>query len=144
MSDLLISGPAGAGKSQLARAELARASAPIVAVDFQALYAALLLLERGPDGRYPERESRHAFALPLTEYARRAVITGARKMDVEIVATNSDGDPARRAALLSLLRADATERVVDPGRAAVVDRLSVNGTLSVQCGDAIERWYGRL
>lgn len=46
MPGLLISGPAGAGKSRAARDMQQRAAQPAVVVDFQAVYAALLLLDR--------------------------------------------------------------------------------------------------
>ena len=59
MADPAFSGPAGSGKTQDARRLLETATAPTVALDFQSLYAALLLLERNPDGRYPERQARH-------------------------------------------------------------------------------------
>ena len=142
MPSILLSGPAGAAKSQLARELLAESPHLAVAADFQSIYAALLLLERGPDGRYPARIEA---LLPLVEYVRRATITAARNREIDVIATNSDGDPARRAFLLQEL-GDATERVVDPGRQVVAARLAEpsTGKLSGQCGAAIGRWYGRL
>ena len=107
-----------------AKALIDASAGPAVALDFQSLYAALLLLERQVDGRYPPREPQHQFAYPLVEYLRRAALTAARDREIEVVLTNSDSDPERRAALLGLLKPGATERVVDPGRAVVVDRLS--------------------
>ena len=76
MANLLLSGPAGAGKSALARELLAELGGAGVIVDFQAIYAALALLLRDDDGRYPPRESTHAHLLALAEYVRRAAITG--------------------------------------------------------------------
>ena len=119
------------------------AAAPIVAVDFQSIYAALLLLERQPDGRYPERLTRHEYVLPLVEYVRRAAITGAALMEIDVALTNSDGSALRRAELLARLQPGAAELVIDPGLDVVTDRLSVDGTLSDGCGKAIKRWYGR-
>ena len=144
MPGLLLSGPAGAGKSQSARAALSEANGPAIAVDFQSLYAALLLLERLPNGRYPERESRHIFMLALVEYLRSTAMREATARDIAVVATNSDGSPERRRRLLERLGPGAIERVIDPGRAVVVDRLSVDGSLPAQCGTAINRWYDRL
>ena len=89
-----------------------------------------------------ERDPADAHLLALAEYIRKAAISGAREMDIEIIATNSDGSPARREYLRGLLGPGAVETVLDPGRAAVVDRLSVNGVLSQSCGDAVFRWYG--
>ena len=111
---------------------------------FQAIYAALLLLRRGDDGRYPERDPADAHLLALAEYTRKAMITGAQEMDIEIIATNSDGSPARREYLRGLLGPGAVEVVLDPGRAVVEERLSVNGVLSQQCRDGINRWFGAV
>ena len=143
MAGILLSGPAGAAKSALAR-RLIRESAELAAIaDFQAVYAALSGDLRGPDGRYPLRDER---LLPLTEYVRRAIITGAITRDIRVIATNSDGDPDRRAFLLSQLGEGSEERIVDPGRAVVAARLAdpETGDLSEACDAAISRWYGRV
>ena len=134
--------PAGAAKSALARRLLAESSELAAIADFQAIYAALTGVLRGPDGRYPLRDDR---LLPLVEYVRRAVITGAINRDIHVIATNSDGDAARRAFLLDQLGPGATERIVDPGRAIVAARLSdpETGELSSECDSAIGRWYSR-
>ena len=142
---LLLSGPAGAGKSQAARALLAAAVAPTIVVDFQSLLAALLLLERGPgSGRYPVRDARQRALIPLVESTREHIVREALDREIDIIATNSNGDPARRATLLQRLGPGATERVIDPGRDAVTARLAIMGQLSDGCGQAIGRWYGRL
>ena len=111
--------------------------------DFQSIVVALLLLERGTDGKYPVRPD---FVLPIAEYTRRAVITGATAREISIVLTNSDGDPGRRRSLLERLGPGATERIVDPGQAVVEARLSdaETGELSNECGRAVNRWYGRV
>ena len=86
--NVLLSGPAGAGKSQIAR-QMLRDNPDLRAVaDFTAIYAALSLVERGPDGRYPVRHA-HDDLLPLTEYVRRAVITGAVQRGLGLIVTNS-------------------------------------------------------
>ena len=143
MAGILLSGPAGGGKSQLARELLRQSNEPTVAADFQQIVAALLLQERGPDGRYPLRPD---YVLPLAEFVRQSIISGANTRELNVVTTNSDGDPARRSYLLSLLGSDATERIVDPGRDVVVARLAdtVTGALSADCGQAIDRWYRRV
>ena len=97
---VLLSGPAGGGKSQEGRRLLAAASGAAVLVDFQAIYAALAGAERGPDGLYP---ARNEALLPIAEYVRRAAITGARERELDVVATNSDGDAVRRASLLTAM-----------------------------------------
>ena len=146
MPNTLISGPAGAGKSQEARRLLDAATAPMVAADFQALLVALTLLERDPEtGRYPpRRESQASWLLPLVEAIRQTVITLAGEREIDLVVTNSDGDAERRAFLLSRLGTGATERILDPGIDVVHRRLSIAGQLSRQCRDAAGRWYERL
>ena len=143
MAGILLSGPAGASKSALARRLLVERPQLAAIADFQAVYAALTGDLRGPDGRYPLRDDR---LLPLTEYVRRAIITGAVAAEIEVIATNSDGDPARRAFMLERLGPGATERIVDPGRAVVEARLAdaETGELSDECGEAVGRWYGRI
>ena len=142
---ILLSGPAGAGKTAEARRVLEASTEPMVAADFQTILAALTLLERGTDGRYPpRRESQASWLLPLTEYLRMAIIGAAQERGVDVVATNSDGSPERRALLLSRLGPGAVEQVIDPGLNIVTQRLSVDGTLSDQCRDAIQRWHGRI
>ena len=118
----------------------------MVAADFQTLLAALLLLVRLPDGRYPQRqEAQASWLLPLTEYLRMTIIGAARERGVDVVSTNSDGSPERRALLLSRLGPGATERVIDPGINVVTARLSgPDGGISDQCIEAVGRWYSRV
>ena len=144
MASTLLSGPAGSGKSQAALDLIEAALGPIVHIGFQELYATLLGLSRGADGRYPERLPEHDFLIPIVEYIRTVLARRAAEADVDVVMTNSDGSPERRARLLALLGAGATEQVIDPGRAVVVERLTRNGSLSQQCSQAIDRWYTRL
>ena len=116
---------------------------PMVVADFQAILAALTLLERLPSGRYPNRiEAQAAWLLPMAEAIRQTIITVAVDREIDVVATNSDGSPERRAFLLGRLGPGATERVIDPGIDVVTERLSVDGVLSDDCGNAISRWFG--
>ena len=142
MASILLSGPAGGAKSQVAVELIQSASAPTVAADFQSLVVAMLQLRRGPDGRYPIRPE---WILPLAEYVRAGVITGAVNRDIDVVITNSDGSPDRRKFLLDRLGPGATEKVVDPGIEIVQARLSdsITGELEPECSRAISRWYGR-
>ena len=146
MADILLSGPAGAGKTQAARRLLdAAAGQPMLAADFQALLAAQLLLERQPDGRYPNRNpAQAAWLLPMAEAIRQTVITIATAREIDVVATNSDGSPERRAFLLSRLGPGATETILDPGFDIITQRLSrPDGSISEQCVEARNRWYSR-
>ena len=147
MPGILISGPAGGGKSQLARDLLRDATEPTIAADFQSVVGALLLLERGPDGKYPIRPS---WVVPIAERVRQSVITAANERGIDLIVTNSDGAPARRELLLARIRGvrgeSAAERIVDPGEATVRARLAdpITGVLSDDCEKAINRWFGRV
>ena len=142
-NNVLLSGPAGAGKSAYAKSLMALAEGPVVQADFQSLYVAISGDERLPDGRYPPRDER---LLPTVEHLRQTLITSAVERDIEVIATNSDGSPERRAYLLGLLGVGATETVVDPGRVTVEARLSdpVTFELSDDCREAVNRWYTRI
>ena len=146
MANTLLSGPAGSGKTQEARLLLQTAAAPMVVADFQSILATLILLERNPDGRYPERNpAQAAWLVPLTEAVRQTVVTFAEERDIDLVLTNSDGAAGRRTYLLSRLGPGAAERVIDPGLHVVRARLAgPTGATSQQCEEAIQRWYGRL
>lgn len=143
MPSVLLSGPAGVGKSAIARRMFEEAPEVVVIVDFQQLYVSLTGDVRGRDGRYPLRDER---LLPTVEYLRQAAITAAVSREVDILATNSDGAPERRRGLLERLGPGATERIVDPGRDVVAARLSdpETGELSPECDSAIARWYDRI
>ena len=141
MPNILLSGPAGAGKTSEARRILNQSALPVISLDFQSIYAALLLLERLPDGRYPERLDKHKYVLPMVQYLRQAAITGATEMELEVVYTNSQRSPPRRDDLLRRLGPGAAEVVIDPGIDVVRRRLAVDGALSDQCEEAIDRWY---
>ena len=144
MPGILLSGPAGSGKSQLARDLLRETTEPTVAADFQAVVGALLLLERGPDGKYPVRPS---WVVPLAERIRQAVISAANERGISLVITNSDGDLVRRQSLLARLGSGPdAERIVDPGYDVVAARLAdpETGVLSEDCEKAINRWYRRV
>ena len=83
--------------------------------------------------------------LPLAEYTRAAMVTGAINREIDVIFTNSDGNPERRDFLLTKLGPGATERIVDPGIDVVRARLadSITGDLEPECEQAIGRWYGR-
>lgn len=144
MPNVIVSGPAGGGKSAIVRREvdlLKASGTPAIVVEFQALYTALSGDERDPDtGRYPDRDPD---LLPLVEYTRRAAITGATQRQIAVVASNSDGDPVRRSFLLDLLGLGAIEKIIDPGRTVVEARLADDGELSGECAAAVNRWYRR-
>ena len=144
MPNLLISGSAGSGKSAAAREELAASNEPAIIAEIQPLYAALLGIERGPDGRYPERRESDAHALRLAEYLRRAAITASVARGIRVITTNSDSDLDRRAFLLNELGPGATERIVTVDYDVAISNLQgPNGATSDQCRQAVERWHKR-
>ena len=144
MGGLLISGPAGGGKSARAKAALDASTEPAILLEFQELYAALLGIRRGPNGRYPERNPAHGYVVPLVEYIRQAAITAADARNLRVIMTNSDGSPIRRQNLLNRMGPGSVEQVLDPGIAEITRRLEeANGQLSQQCLDARDRWYLR-
>ena len=55
------------------------------------------------------------FVMPLVELQRQRLIRQAVEDDIEVVATNSDGDQTRRRYLLGLLGPGSVEEVIDPG-----------------------------
>ena len=55
---ILLSGPAGSGKSARARELLSQATKPTIVADFTSLFNAVRLIERQPDGTFPVRTDR--------------------------------------------------------------------------------------
>lgn len=149
MANKLLSGPAGANKSERARELLEVASEPTVAADFTSLFNAVRLIERGPGGSFPERTAADEVYLPIAEAMRREVIRQGQRRGLSVVVTNSDGDLDRRrelAALLGDAELEDIEEVLDPGEDVVTARLSNRrtGKLGRACRSAIGRWYDRL
>ncbi len=137
---VLISGPAGAGKTQ--RARLLQKDHGGLVSDFQETYADLLGIERDPStGRYPPRKPEDRYIISIVQEQRRVAIATAQARGMPIYFTNSLGEEGRRRALLQSLGENAAEEVIDPGEEEVVRRLSVGGRLSEQCREAIDRWY---
>ncbi len=143
VANVLLSGPAGGGKSAAARELLAELPRSVLA-DFQSLYAAILGILRLDTGRYPERLETQAYALQMAELLRTVVIRSAAENELTVIATNSDSSPERREHLLGLLGGPghAEERIIDPGIRTVTERLSGGGSISEQCAAAMSRWYG--
>ena len=143
MANLLISGVAGAGKSEAGRLELAASNEPAVILEIQELYASLLGQRRDPaTGRYPERLERDSHALRLAEYLRRVAITAAVARGIRVITSNSDSDLARRRFLLGELGPGSVERIVNVDYDIAISNLQgPNGATSDQCREAVERWY---
>ena len=119
-----------------------RETTPTAIVDFQSIYVAISGDTRNELGRYPLRDER---LLPLVEYTRQAILTGARQRELSVIATNSDGNPARRASLLQSMGAGATELIIDPGEDFVTAALEDPfDAIDAECQTAIGRWYKNL
>ena len=88
MPNLLVSGPAGADKSAVARLRRREMQQPAVLADFQSIYVALSGDVRDDNGNYPERDPD---LLPLVERERQRIIRDALEAEIGIVGTNSDG-----------------------------------------------------
>ena len=137
---VLVSGPAGAGKTQRARF-LQQEHGGMVS-DFQETYADLLGIERDPaTGRYPPRRPEDRYIMSIVQEQRRVAVATAQARGMPVYYTNSLGEEGRRRALIQSLGPNAAEETIDPGEPEVVRRLSVNGRLSGQCREAIDRWY---
>ena len=145
-SNVLVAGPAGSGKTQRLRELLAESPEPMVVADFTALFNAVRLVERLPDGTFPVRGPADDVYLPIAEAMRLVAIDQARERGLRVATSSSDGDPDRRAALLERLGPDSVEEIVDPGPEIIRARLAnpQTGELSPECGQAIGRWYTRL
>ena len=142
----IIAGPVAAGKTQRARellAELTAQGFEPFAADFQSLLAAILLLERLPSGRYPERLAEQVYALAMVESLRTTMTRFALADERPVVATISERPGgARYNSLLALFNGQAQVEILDPGIDVVTQRLAApDGTISDQCADAMRRWY---
>ena len=141
---LLLRGPAGAGKSQIAAGMLDHGEADVWA-DFTRLHVALSGVERGPDGRFPIRE----YGDPLVALAAYLKVVAVRQglaRGFRVVTTTSsadEGEVERARELATEAGAALDVRTVDPGESVVRARLSdpVTGELSPQCSAALSRWY---
>ena len=142
MTLILVQGPAGGGKSQLAKALLASGEGQILA-DITALWAALSATERLPDGRYPVRLDTDP-ALALAQYLQAAAVRQGLEDGNDVIVTTSRADQvARWQEVADDADTGLTVRTVDPGRSVVADRLAdAAGRLSGACARAISRWYG--
>lgn len=139
----LLEGPAGSGKSQLARDMIEAGEAQVLA-DLTSLWAAVGNYQRGPDGKYPERDSQDP-ALSIALRLQAAAARMAAEDNANVVVTTSRPDQAERWQQVADSTGDElTVRTIDPGRDVVVKRLSdARGNLSPSCANAIARWYGQ-
>lgn len=130
-----VAGPAGGGKSQYIAERLRPGW---LVLDFTRFYVALAGVERGPDGRYPERETGDPL-LPLVSYVKRVALREAVERELDGFATTSARDDVE--VLERITGRPAV--VVDPGEEVIRARLAdpVSGELSSECTAAMRRWY---
>ena len=143
MTLTLIEGPAGSGKSQIVAAMLAAGEVDVQA-DLTAIWAALRGIERGPDGRYPVRTADDpAIRSGLAAYVRAVVVNQGLRQGLRVAVTTGSPDTAVRwAGVAEESSSSFAVLTVDPGEAVVRDRLTVDGVLSDECSEAVNRWYG--
>lgn len=130
-----VVGPAGGGKSQFVNRNQETGE---VVIDFTLLYAALANVQRGPDGRYPERVAGDPL-LPLVNAVKEFALRQAVDRQLNGYVTSSDAQAVSRLEALT----GETAEIIDPGREAIELRLRdpETGVLSDECGRALSRWY---
>ena len=137
MALTIIRGPAGAGKSGYIERE--RKPGDLL-IDYTAIYVALAGVTRGPDGKYPIRESHDPLLGIVSAVKAYAIAEAARRELAGFVTTSSSS--AGEIERLRELGADGPVVTLDPGEAVVRARLAGDdGELSEQCRLALARWY---
>ena len=138
----LLRGPGGGGKSALARRRLDDGDVDLQA-DYTALWAALRGVERGPDGRYPDRLDSDP-AVPLASYIKATVARDALRRGLRVLVTSSRrDDEAHWRDIAAAAGAEFVTETVDPGRDVIAARLAdpETGQLSAACASVLSRWY---
>ena len=138
----LLEGPPGGGKSQ----ELERLIAADdidAASDLTRLWAALGLVERGSDGRFPIRESDDP-VLALSLYVKTVAVREGLRSGLKMAVTSSARDQAERwRAIAEEAGASFEFRTLDPGEGVATARLTdSDGNIEPECTAALARWYG--
>ena len=130
-----VVGPASGGKSQWISARLTPGQ---VVLDFTRIYVALAGIERGSDGRYPERVAGDPL-LPLTSAGKAVLLSMAMERQLDGFVTSSSRDDVP---MLERVTGQPAV-VIDPGESVVRARLAdaVTGELSSECNNALSRWY---
>ena len=138
----LLEGPAGGGKSQLARDMLDAGQVDLLA-DVTALWVALSAVTRDSSGRYPVRDNNDP-ALRAALYLQTTVARYGLREGLKVaVTTSQSGQAARWRALADELDTAMSVMTVDPGEDVARARLAdpQTGQLSGDCVFALSRWY---
>ena len=138
----LVEGPVGSNKSEVLRRLLADGDADVVA-DLTPLWAALRLIERDGDGKYPERLADDP-ALLLALYTKGVIVRQALQRGLKAAVTTATPDQAAKWQAVADEVGVELERVtLNPARDVIEARLlDASGKLSAECSRAVERWYG--
>ena len=139
-----VAGPAGSGKSQYVARRLRRGE---VVLDYTRLWAALAGVERGPDGRLPERRPDDPL-IPLVQAVFASALVEATRRGLNGYVTT-----ASRGAVADLVTQTGQPAVeIDPGDDVAVSRLMTDDpdppagqprrALPRSCSRALARWYG--
>lgn len=134
----LLEGPAGSGKSQLAR-DMKRAGQVDLLADTTRLWAAVGDYDRP----YPVRDDDDP-ALGAALYLQTIIVGYALDRSLRVAVTTSRrGQIDRWAGIAAEHGAGFSLATVDPGIEVVRARLAEpDGSLSNDCAKAISRWYG--
>ena len=130
-----VLGPASGGKSQWVAQRLLPGW---VIIDYTALYAALSGVQRGSDGKFPERVTGDPL-LPMISSVKAVALSMAVERGLSGFVTSSAR--ADREVLERITGQAAM--VIDPGEEVIRARLSdpLTGELSPECSTALSRWY---
>ena len=130
-----VVGPAGAGKSQYIAASIRPGW---VVLDFTGLYVALSGVQRGPDGKFPERVAGDPL-LPMTSAIKAVALSMAVERELDGFVTSSARDDVPTLERIT----GRLAVVIDPGESVIRARLAdaVTGELSSECSAALARWY---
>lgn len=142
----LLQGPAGSGKSQLARDMLEAGEADVLA-DVTQLWAGIGGYERDPaTGKYPIRQDDDP-ALDAALYVQATVVHFALRQNRNVIVTTSRPDQVERwKAVADEYGAPMQVRTVDPGIDVIRARLAdaETGEVIDECEAAIGNWYGAM
>ena len=139
----LVQGPAGGGKSQLARDMLQAGQVDLLA-DVTQLWAAIGGYERDPaTGKYPIRRDDDP-ALRAALYLQATVAHYGLREGLDVAVTSSQRNQAARwGEVAAGAGASLNVQTVDPGEEVIRARLAdiETGELIAECENAIGRWY---
>lgn len=133
---VIVAGPPGAGKSSRVRRVLSELGDDAIAAEWTRIWAALRMIERDPQGRYPVRRPSPVDSL-ITSVKKHAVNEASRRGLGLVVST---GSKLELAALRAVLPDAAVEMVEVPEQEALAN-LRRNYGNEAECPKAVQRWF---